>query len=165
MISVAFSNNERAIASADIHQKEDEAMYNSIENKMAALSIRKQNYPPRPEYVSGPTIRLRTNYFQIRFNPKAQLFRYLVSVGNLSDKQKRKMPRIIKLLLEDPFFSTVRPSPATDFSGSIVTTTELQLERKLVDEKTQEFKYFRIFNVHYRVRFLRLKFLQTTPLV
>ena len=152
------SHDKLAVASSAVHQKENEAISCSLESKLNALSIRNQKYPLRSEYVSGPTICLRTNYFEIQSNPKAQLFRYDISIGNLNDKQKRKKPRIIKILLEDPFFSTVRPSPATDFSGSIVTTTKLQLQRTPVDQESKE------FNVRYRVRSSALTYLYTTPL-
>lgn len=141
MLSISTSHDKSADALSTIHRKEDQAISTSLEDKLNALSIRDQSFPFRPEYVSGPTIRLRTNYFEITSNPQAQLFRYIISIGNLNDKQKRKKPQIIKLLLEDPFFSTARPSPATDFEKCIVTTTKLQL----VD--------FKEFNVRYRVRY------------
>ena len=132
----------------EIHRLEDKIVSTTLEAKLKALSFRNQNFPPRPRYVSGPTIKLRTNYFNVQLNSDAEIFRYAISISNLDDKQIGKRRRLIELLLEDPLFGAAQSSSplATDFAGLLVTTTKL-----IFAERTSESKEFRI---RYKVRLL-----------
>ena len=135
------------MASAEIQQKEDAAIAISLEDRLKALRFRGQNFPSRPEYVPGASVKLRTNYFEVATNPMAQIHRYVVSVGNLQSNQKRKKPRIIELLLQHPILQAT-PTIATDFAGLIVTSQRLNLER------TRDGKDVQRFDVAYQVRML-----------
>lgn len=133
------------MVSAEIQQKEDAAISIPLEARLEALDLRKQNFPPRPDYVKGAVVKIRTNYFEVRVNPNAHIFRYTVTVSNLPSNQYRKKKRIIELLLESPVLVRARPAIATDFAGLIVTAQKLQLER------TRDGKDLQRFNVLYKV--------------
>lgn len=141
---------EPAVFSREVHQKEDTVVSATLETRLEALSLRKQRYPCRSEYVSGNAINLRTNYFEVQTNPNAQLFRYTVSIANLDSKQNRKKRHIIELLLDHPLLRAALPVLATDFVGLIVTAEKLTLERTRGDKDIQE------FDIQYKVRLWRL---------
>ncbi|KAL8793144.1 MAG: hypothetical protein Q9195_004256 [Heterodermia aff. obscurata] len=114
---------------------------------LKTLSVRNQNLPRRPKYGSGPSIKLRTNFFNVQLNSNTEIFRYVVSIGNLNDKQKGKRRRLIELLLEDPSFRAAQSSSplATDFAGLLVTTARLRLA-----ERTSEGRQFKEFRIRYK---------------
>ena len=141
----ASSADEPAVASHDVHRKEDAVISASLETKLQTLSIRNQKFLYRPEYVSGTPIKLRTNYFEVQVNPKAQIFRYTVAIANFNTAQKRMKRHIIELLLEHPVLRAAKPVLATDFNGLIVTGKELNLERTRGEAQMQD------FDVQYRV--------------
>ena len=144
-LSVLLSSDEPAVISSGVQQKEDAVVSASLQNRLQALSLRGQQFPCRPEFVSGAPVKLRTNYFEVQTNPKAEIFRYIVAVTDLQDNQKRKKGRIIELLLEDPVLKAARPAIATDFAGLIVTAQRLKLER------TPDGKDRQSFDVLYKV--------------
>ena len=141
------SENEPAVTSTEVQQRENAILSVPLEAKLEALSIRNQKFPSRPEYVSGPSIKLRTNHFQILTNPKAVLYRYTVAVEGLESRQTRKKKRIIELLLENSVLLAAKPVLATDFAGLIVTGRKLNLESVPGEKESQ------IFDVQYRVRY------------
>ena len=110
-----------------------------LEIKLENLELKKQRFPARPEYVSGPVIKLRANYLEIRTNPAAKVYRYLVSVTDLPTNQNRKKRHIIQLLIDDYKLSATAGMLATDFSGLIVTRQKLGLAQQRGDMEREEF--------------------------
>ena len=133
------------MASAAVQQREDAAIAIPLEDRVKGLDFRGQKFSSRPEFVSGAPVKLRTNYFEVVTNPKAEICRYIVSVSNLQSNQKRKKPRIIELLLQHPVLQSV-PTIATDFAGLIVTSQRLNLKSTRDDKEIQR------FDVPYKVR-------------
>ncbi|MCJ1469025.1 hypothetical protein MMC07_007657 [Pseudocyphellaria aurata] len=112
--------------SAIVQHQEDENVKAYAELDLTGLSLVDQTLPLRPGYgTRGQNIILRTNYFSLYPDEKAELYRYSIDISPTAASRKRR--QIIALFLATPTFDNLRPGLATDYSTIIVTASRLDL--------------------------------------